>query len=206
MPSHFYLESSPIEPWNEDSTIAWPTQDILPESYDSEGDFVDIVINDDARRFKLPSLKGVDLITYVRGNLRAQAVLCEHHNVYIEGDVSENSRIEGRDGIVSARSLQPGSEITNGSLVILENFGVSAKARNFLAPLRHDAPIILVPSGKREEVFARLAGMNRTAYRERNNLIVVLKQLYDADLLKDVIGIDSWDLEQAGIKLNAIQL
>jgi hypothetical protein len=213
MAKHFFLEASPARPYIPDSSIGWKTTG-LPEDHDYTSDFVDLVINDSAEHFSLPSHEGTfDLTSYIKGDLKAKSVRCQHHAIYVEGDIGENTRIVGRDGVLSARSLAPGSNVEGCSLIILENFGLSEKSRNFSRPDSYrDACVILVDPGKREEVFARVSGMTREygimmdkdTNKETSKLMGVLKKLNEENLLKGVQGVARHQLESAGINLPVI--
>lgn len=101
-------------------------------------------------------MRGVDCNLYYPGDVPPDLHISGNHsNVYVEGKLGANAQIVVRQGIISAHSLEPGSEARCGSIVVVEDLQGSLSSVN-LSRRYGDPLIIQVPPGKRKEVFLEL--------------------------------------------------
>lgn len=127
-----------------------------------------------------PNMRGVDCNLYYPSDVsQGQHISGNHSHVYIEGNLGANARINVRQGIVSAHSLEPGSEVNCGSIVVVEDLPTSLKSLN-LSKHPHEPLIIQVPPGKRKEVFLELVNDPRISGEYEKRMAHLSEDAIDA--------------------------
>jgi len=124
---------------------------ILPERL-STREYIKAVFIPEA----FPGMRGVYCNLYYPGHIApGQDISGNHSHVYVEGSLGANATITVRQGVVSAHSLEPESEVRCGGIIVVEDLEGSMASIN-LSPSGCNPLVIQVPPGKRKEVFLEL--------------------------------------------------
>lgn len=97
---------------------------------------------------------GVDCDLFADGDLPPdKSITANHSDIYFKGKLSQGSKINLRQGFVSATSLDPGSEIVGGIALIISNHELSRFSENIKRPSSSHPLMLVVPESKRADVF-----------------------------------------------------
>ncbi len=103
-------------------------------------------------------------ILYLGQDLPKRATIVGKNSIYLEGNLTKASSATMAPGtIISAYTLEPGSMVGGGEIIIIGNGGLANKSRNITKPLDGDATLIVVPETQREGVFLLMSGMVKSS-------------------------------------------